>query len=261
MRGENKMKKSQLAAQLYTVRDFLKTPDDVAGSLEKIKKIGYDAVQLSGLGPIDEELLVRYAKDNGLVICATHEGSAKIFDEIDSVIERLKKLSCKHTAYPHPHYFPRTRNGAVMFARKLNEAAEKMAKEGLVLSYHNHASEFVKHDSGEFFLDIIYNEAPLLKAELDTFWVQAGGQDPVKWITKLAGRQDLLHLKDYGMNFAYERVMQPIGSGNLYWDDIMEAAKKAGVEYYIVEQDNCNGIDPFDALASSYRFISERYFE
>ena len=41
----------------------------------------------------------------------------------------------------------------------------------------------------------------------------------------------------------------------------MEAAEKAGVEYYIVEQDDCGGIDPFDALASSYRFISERYFE
>ena len=254
------MKKSQLAVQLYTLRDYLKTPDDIAGTLEKVKKIGYDAVQLSGMGPIEEDLLLQYANDNGLVICATHEASAKIFDETDTVIARLKKLSCKHTAYPHPHYFPRTRNGAVMFARKLNTAAEKMAKEGLVLSYHNHASEFVKLD-GEFFLDILYKEAPFLKAEIDTFWVQAGGQNPAKWINKLAGRQDLLHLKDYGMNFAFERIMQPVGSGNLYWDEIMDAAKIAGVEYYIVEQDNCNGIDPFDALASSYKFISERYFE
>lgn len=254
------MKKSQLAAQLYTLRDFLKTPDDVAGSLEKVKAIGYDAVQISGMGPIEEELLVKYAKDNGLTICATHESSAKIFDETDEVIARLKKLSCKHTAYPHPHYFPRTYNGAVMFARKLNTAAEKMAKEGLVLSYHNHASEFVKHD-GEFFLDIIYREAPLLKAELDTFWVQSGGQDPVSWIEKLAGREPLLHLKDYGMNFAYERTMESIGSGNLNWKAIMDAAAKAGVEYYIVEQDNCNGIDPFDALAKSYRYISENFFE
>ncbi|MBR2364172.1 MAG: sugar phosphate isomerase/epimerase, partial [Lentisphaeria bacterium] len=247
-------------AQLYTLRDFLKTPDDVAGTLEKVKKIGYDAVQISGVGPIDEELLLRYANDNGLVICATHEGSAKIFDETSEVISRLKKLSCKHTAYPHPHYMPRTHHGAVMFARKLNEAAEKMAKEGQILSYHNHATEFVKYD-GEFFLDILYREAPLLHGELDTFWVQAGGQDPAKWIKKLAGRQYLLHLKDYGMNFAYERVMLPIGSGNLYWDEIMDAAKQAGVEYYIVEQDNCNGMDPFDALASSYRFISEKFFE
>lgn len=255
------MKKSQLAAQLYTLRDFLKTPDDIAGTLEKVKKIGYDAVQLSGMGPIEEEKLLQYIKDNDLVICATHENSIKIFDETDFVIERLKKLSCKHTAYPHPHYFPRTRHGAVMFARKLNEAAEKMAKEGLVLSYHNHAAEFIKYDQGDFFLDIIYNEAPLLKAELDTYWVQTGGQDPAKWITKLAGRQDLLHLKDYGINSAYERTMEPIGRGNLCWDEIMEAAKKAGVEYYIVEQDNCNGLDPFEALAISYRFISERYFE
>ncbi|MBO4303401.1 MAG: sugar phosphate isomerase/epimerase [Lentisphaeria bacterium] len=254
------MKKSQLAAQLYTLRDFLKTPDDVAGSLEKVKKIGYDAVQVSGMGPIDEALLVRYAKENGLTICATHESGEKIFNAVDEVIARLKKLSCRHTAYPHPHYMPRTKNGAIQFARKLNESAEKMAKEGLVLSYHNHATEFVKYE-GKFFLDIIYEEAPLLKAELDTFWVQAGGQDPAKRIASLSGRQPLLHLKDYGMNFAYERIMTPIGKGNLDWKGIMEAAKAAGVEYYIVEQDNCNGQDPFDALADSYNFISENFFE
>ena len=63
------------------------------------------------------------------------------------------------------------------------------------------------------------------------------------------------------MNFAYERIMTPIGKGNLDWKGIMEAAKAAGVEYYIVEQDNCNGQDPFDALADSYNFISENFFE
>ncbi|MBP5181703.1 MAG: sugar phosphate isomerase/epimerase, partial [Lentisphaeria bacterium] len=80
------MKKAQLAAQLYTLRDFLKTPDDVAGSLEKVKKIGYDAVQISGMGPIDEALLVRYANENGLNICATHESAEKIFNAVEEVI-------------------------------------------------------------------------------------------------------------------------------------------------------------------------------
>ena len=130
------MKKSQLAAQLYTVRDFLKTPDDVAGSMEKIKKIGYDAVQLSGLGPIAEEDLVRYAKDNGLVICATHEGAAKIFDETDSVIERLKKLSCKHTAYPCPAEYTVIDYASTLdLAHALEKSAQKFAEAGMTLSY------------------------------------------------------------------------------------------------------------------------------
>ena len=38
------IKHSQLAAQLYTLRDFLKTPEDVEKSLAKVKAIGYEAI-------------------------------------------------------------------------------------------------------------------------------------------------------------------------------------------------------------------------
>ena len=47
------MKIQQVAAQLFTVRDYIKTPADVAVSMKKIRQIGYQAVQVSGMGPID----------------------------------------------------------------------------------------------------------------------------------------------------------------------------------------------------------------
>ena len=47
------MKQSQIAAQLYTLRDFTKTPADIASTMKKVKEIGYDAVQCSALGPIE----------------------------------------------------------------------------------------------------------------------------------------------------------------------------------------------------------------
>ena len=67
----------------------------------------------------------------------------------------------------------------------------------------------------------------------------------------------MLHLKDYGI-INNERVMRPIGYGNLDWDGIFAAAEAAGVQYYIVEQDVCQK-DPFDSLADSYEFITSRY--
>ena len=43
------MDKKMLAAQLYTIRDYMKTPqEEIYVSLKKIKDIGYDAVQVSG---------------------------------------------------------------------------------------------------------------------------------------------------------------------------------------------------------------------
>ena len=65
------MKLSQVALQLYTLRDHLKTPADIRRTLKKVKAIGYPAVQASGLGPIPEAELVEILKAEGLVLCAT----------------------------------------------------------------------------------------------------------------------------------------------------------------------------------------------
>ena len=72
------MAKTMIAAQLYTVRDFMKTPEDMAKSLKKVKALGYGAVQLSGNGPIDNKDMKKLCDDAGLIIAATHIG----FEEI-----------------------------------------------------------------------------------------------------------------------------------------------------------------------------------
>ena len=249
------IKHAQLAAQLYTLREFLTTPEDCVKSLAKVKAIGYEAVQISGI-KIDDDALAPILRDSGLEVCASHDSSEMICNDPDAVISRLKKLNCKHTAYPYPHFEAQSRADVVKFAESLEAAAKKFAAAGLTLSYHNHAKEFCRFD-GELMLDTIYKNAPSLLVEIDTFWVQAGGQNPVDWIKKFPGRQILLHLKDYGI-INNERVMRPIGSGNLDWDGIFAAAEAAGVQYYIVEQDVCQK-DPFDSLADSYKFITERY--
>ena len=66
------MTESVLAAQLYTVREFMKTPADIAASMKKVKALGYDAVQTSGHGPIAPEEMKRIVDGEGLTICATH---------------------------------------------------------------------------------------------------------------------------------------------------------------------------------------------
>ena len=114
--------------------------------------------------------------------------------------------------------------------------------------------------NGELVLDTIYNNAPALAAEIDTFWIQAGGQNPVEWIKRFPNKQPLLHLKEFGI-INGERKMLAVGNGNLDWKAIIDAGKACGVEYYIVEQDDCNGVDPFEELRNSYNYIAENFFE
>jgi glycosyltransferase involved in cell wall biosynthesis len=72
------------------------------------------------MGEIEESRLMEITADCGLEICATHEPGARICDETDAVIERLKKLNCRHTAYPFPHLPRETKADVLLLAEKLN---------------------------------------------------------------------------------------------------------------------------------------------
>lgn len=249
----------QVAAQLYTVRDHLKTPAGIAKSLKKVRAIGYEAVQISALGPIDEAELLKMLAGEGLTCCATHEPSLEILNETDKVIERLQKLGCPYTAYGWPEGIDFNQPEHVTtLIRQLDAAGAAMAKAGQVLTYHNHALEFV-HYQGKPVLDAIFaNTDPRhLQAELDTYWVQAGGGNPVTWCQKLKGRLPLLHIKDYGCAADGKAFFAEIGRGNLEWSEIIAAAQASGCQWFIVEQDVCPG-DPFESLAISFRYLQEK---
>ncbi|MFW6312898.1 MAG: sugar phosphate isomerase/epimerase family protein, partial [Spirochaetota bacterium] len=171
------MKTEQVAAQLYTLRDHLKTSDQIAKTLRQVRKIGYRAVQISGMGPIDPKELADMLDGEGLVCCATHENAQAILETPEAVIEKLSILGCKHTAYPYPADIDFSSFRAVRdFARKLDAAGAALRAGGKTLSYHNHDIEF-RTVKGKVILEYIYENTSVenLKGELDTHWVQAGG--------------------------------------------------------------------------------------
>ena len=89
---------------------------------------------------------------------------------------------------------------------------------------------------------------------LDTYWVQFGGGDVCAYLEKLKGRCECIHLKDLAI-VNDEQRMASIGSGSMSFDRILKAAEKAGVQYALVEQDNCYGEDPFECLKKSYEYL------
>lgn len=258
------MKRSQVAAQLYTIRDVIKTPLEIAAAMKKVREIGYTAVQVSGMGPIEEKELVKILDGEGLVCCATHESAGDILNEPLRVVERLEKLHCTYTAYPYPSGVDFTRAEAIHeFTRALDNAGRILAEAGKVLTYHNHAIEFRKWGD-KAILEIIYDKTDpkYLQSEIDTYWVQAGGACPVEWIERLAGREPLLHLKEYAVNEENMGVMAEIGRGNINWKKVVAAAEHGGCEWYIVEQDkNWINNNPLESLKISFEFIRDTLCE
>ncbi len=250
----------RVGAQLYTLREFHKTADGFAASMKKVADMGYKHVQVSGIGPIDPKDVARICQDNALEISCTHMGWPRFLNELDAVIEEHTLWNCKHPAIGGlpKEYFQAGADGVRKFIDELGPVAEKLSAAGMDFSYHNHNHELMKVN-GRTWLGMLYDEAPveILKAELDVYWVTAGGGDPTQWLTKCAGRQPLMHLKDMTIAEGREQRFAPIGEGNLNWPSIFKAAEASGVEYALVEQDNCYGADPYECLAKSLNFCKE----
>jgi sugar phosphate isomerase/epimerase len=251
------MKLSQVALQLYTLRDFCKTAAEFATTMKNVREIGYTAVQISGVGPIPEAKIVAICKAEGLVICATHEPGGKILDETDSVIARLRALGTTLTAYAYPENVdfenPEHVNTLI---KKLDIAGARFRAAGMTLGYHNHANEFYRPSGGPTVLERVFAETSPenVVAELDTFWVQRGGGDVVEWVKRVKGRTPFIHLKDFKVAPNGDISFCEIGAGTLPFKRIIAEAAAGGCEWFIVEQDSCPG-DPFVSIKQSFDYI------
>ena len=250
------MAASQLAAQLYTVRDFTNTPAEIATTMKKVKQLGYDAVQCSALGAIDAHELKRIVDGEGLTICATHTDYDRMRDDPQAVIDEHNLWGCKHAAIGGLPQEYRSAEGYARFAKEASEVAKRLAEGGLTFSYHNHSFELERFN-GRTGLEILYEDSDpkYFNSELDTYWIQHGGADPAAWIRQLKGRAHIVHLKDMAMD-GRTQLFAEVGEGNLNWPAILDACTEANVEWYIVEQDTCQR-DPFESLGISLRNLKE----
>lgn len=251
------MPNSVLAAQLYTVREYTQSARELSDTLSKIRAIGYQAIQVSGIGPIPDSDVKRIADDNGLKICITHTSYDLLANNLPQVIAQHHLWNCKNVAIGSmPPEFRGGEEGFRRFTAWANQVGQELDKAGLTFSYHNHSFEFVRFGKLTG-LDIIYTESDprYLKAELDTYWIQHGGSDPAEWIRRVKDRMPVVHLKDMVITLEGQnarQTMAEVGEGNLNWPAILSACQSAHVAWYAVEQDVCQR-SPFESLQISYQ--------
>jgi sugar phosphate isomerase/epimerase len=255
------MKADQIAVQLYTLRDYLKSVPEFAETCRKVAAIGYRAVEVAGVNHavVPPAEIRRICGDHGLAICATHQAGDEVLDQTAAVIDTVGAMGADLVVYPWPGSLDFTSEAAVAgLIAKLDAAGAAMAAAGMRLAYHNHQHEF-RRLGGRLILERIYQEIPpaRLSAEIDTYWVQYGGGDPVAWCRRLAGRLPVIHLKDYRVNDDNSVGFCEVGHGNLDMPAIIEEAGRAGCRWFCVEQDTCPG-DPFDSIRLSFEYLAGR---
>lgn len=248
----------KIGAQFYTIRDFCQTCNDFAESLKKIADIGYKTVQISGTCGYDAAWLKKELDKNGLQCVVTHTPADRLEKEPKAVAAEHSVFDCKYIGLGYYGFNDAEGRNVEDFVKRYKPTAKILKENGKYFMFHNHEAEF-KKDNGVLILDRLAQEfsPEEMGFILDTYWIQRGGGDPAEWIKKLSGRVPCIHLKDY----AYGAKMAVVGEGNINFDRVFENAKSSGVEFLLVEQDDCNGENPFDCLKRSYEYLSSAGLE
>lgn len=180
--------------QLYSVAPLLK--NDFFGTLDKIAQIGYTGVEFAGYYDIDAKTMKKELQKRNLKAVSSHVSFQLMEEDLKKELDYLKELGCDQIVCPWTDM--NTLEKAKEKADILNRIGESCYKEGLALSYHNHAHEFAA-ENGVTCLDYLYeNTDPrYLKAQIDVYWVAMGKQDPYEYVKKYADRMNLVHLKQF----------------------------------------------------------------
>ena len=238
--------KADAGLQLYSLRDDFK--NDVQGTLKKVQSFGIRLVELAGTYDLAPDKFKGLLAAHNLQAVSSHFPYERFRDDPEGVAREAKALGVQYAGcawITHTGTFDEKEcRGAI---EVFNRAGAVLAKQGLKFFYHTHGYEFQPHGQGTLFDLLMAETKPEhVSYEMDVFWVVHPGQDPVKLLAKYGKRWELMHVKDMkkgvktgdltGKSDVSNDVT--LGTGQMNWPAILQAAEKAGVKYYFIEDES-----------------------
>lgn len=238
--------------QLYSLRDEL--PKDPKGVLAQVASFGYKQIEgyegAKGMfwGMKNTEFK-SYMDSLGMQFISSHCNYKADFERKadEAAAIGMKYLLC-------PHLGPqKDLDTYKKIADTFNKAGEICKQRGIRFGYHNHDYSF-KKVQGEFPQDVMMQNTDkgLVDYEMDMYWVVAAGENPVAWLNKYPNRFVLGHVKD-----AKNNKTATLGTGTIDYPTVLQAAKKAGMKYFIVEQEQYDGTTPIKAAKDDAEYMKQ----
>ena len=238
-----------IALQLYTLRDML--AQDYEGTLRKVADMGYVGVETANMFGESPASASKLFNELGMMVSSAH-GALPLGDQKQQVIDTMGALNCKRLILPWqpPEKF-KSLDGIKNICNSLNEGAAVAKANGFELGYHNHWFEYELLEN-RIPIDVMLEYLdPNVFLEVDAYWVQTAGQDPVEVIRRLGSRAPLLHIKDGPCEI--EAPMTALGEGVVDIPGVV-AAGVGSTEWLIVELDRC-ATDMMEAVSKSYKYL------
>ena len=246
-------KRIPIAFQLYAVRGEF--AQDVPGTLMKLGKLGYKAVEFWGYGGTPNVYqnysateLRRFLDDSGLKCCGMHmELKALAKDNLRRTIENNRTLGSEYLNVAAAQEKMHSGSSIAELAEFLNQTAKECHAENMTVGYHAHPFDFEKIN-GRFAWDLLFSQMDAaVNMQMDVGNCLAGKGDPIAMLKKFPGRTRSIHIKEHE-----EKTFD----SDFYKEVFHLCETSSGTKWYIVEMGgkDGNGFEvPQEALEKLHR--------
>mgnify|MGYP003346236864 CR=1 FL=1 len=247
-----------IGLQMWSLRESL--PKDLAGTLAKIRAMGFRDVEGAGLWGTTVEKMRAALDAAGLRCTSAHMQLDRLDKDVAGALTEAKAMGASMVVCPWIQEKV-TRDDIMKAADVFNKAAKAAHDRGMRFGYHCHGYEFIPSSDGTLFDTLMKNTDPkMVEVQVDVFHAFHGGADPAKLITQLGSRVTSLHLKDLkkgapvkaGTALGTPDVDVPVGTGQVDWPAVLRAAKAAGPQRYFVEDESA---DPLGHIPQSVKYL------
>lgn len=267
-----------IGLQLYSVRKMLEK--DYAGTLKQVGQVGFRNVEAAGFYGHSATDVKQLMQDAGLNCFSAHYSLADLLKGVDATIDYANTLGlhyviCSSPSVADPSRFANAPGGAWQAmhkamtaddwkwnAEQFNQIGQKMKAKGLKFGYHNHTMEFRDLGGGTTGYQILLKDTDpaVVTLEMDCGWVAAAGGNPAEILLAHPTRFSLLHIKDFKAaepgQEPGQRTSTELGRGVVDFKAVFAAARKVGIRYAIVEQEEFD-IPAIDALKIDLAFMQK----
>ena len=258
------VKKKNVGLQLYSLRASF--PKDVKGVLEQVSKAGFTEVETYGysvkngfFGTSVKEFKTILSA-NGLKNPSGHYDLGSLLKDgntevLKNTIEAANVLDNKYITIPWlDELIRKSADDYKIIAENMNKAAVICKESGLKLAYHNHAFEFTTFgETNGYEILLKETDKKLVDFELDLYWVERSGNNPLHLFKEHPGRFSMWHVKDMDKN--NKDFNTEIGKGTIDFNTIFAEAKLSGMKHFFIEHETNYVPNPIESVSESCAYV------
>lgn len=255
--------------QLYTINEAMRV--DPAGSLQRLRQIGFQQVESAGFGSLSAKQFRALLDDAGVACPSAHlqfdlDNLGRTFEDAHALGATYVVSSIMRSLVLGPEAPRDALNSGMSLeeAKRTAELANRIGasahRAGLQFAYHNHNFEFADQGGGAIGYTLLLKETDpkLVKFQIDCGWMIFAGHDPVRYFQEYSQRFPLIHVKDFlpRANGDTEMRGAELGHGTVDYRPIFAAGAKAGLQHYFVEQEGPFArMSPIEAARVDYDYL------